>query len=211
MTAEPLTWPLPAGHRYGLNPYDITIHDGTESYSDHHSLWQWQHKASLVDRDLVPTGKFSGPTQRACIDVQRVCDLTINAELDKPTWDAVFSGLYATQSAEQTQAVQPAGPRGRSEPGKLSGVVDTPAMKRARAEARSAESTANKILHRNRHKGQAPAWYDLDEPDKYAKVRSILGVPRGDLDPRIRGVQRRAGLPETGSLDPATAWVLDEM
>lgn len=210
-------FPLPSGHRYGANPYDLAVHDGSEYGNDAHWLSLWQREYSFYDRDLHVSGKFDGPTQRACIAVQVTCELTITSELDAPTWDALYSGrfkaLRATLTPEQAPPVVRTTPYGRSDLGKLAGVVDTPKQKDSRAAARTAESNARKILWRHRKTGEAPEWYGLPEAGRQQRARSILGMDavRGDLPTRLRGVQSAAQIPVTGDLDPATAWLLDEM
>lgn len=89
-----MKFPLPAGHTFGVaNPYQIQVHDGSEAVE--HTLairdWQLRYKAEW-DRDQPVTGRFDGPTQRACIAVQRARGLNYSQVLDADTWDAVFSG-----------------------------------------------------------------------------------------------------------------------
>lgn len=203
-------FPLPAGHRYGFAPYDLQVHNGTESVTDQHYLRLWQATYAKYDRDFHPSGQYDGPTQRAAIATQRLCGLTVTGEVDPPTWDAVFSGALAPK---------PDPPRAKPAPfvlgPKLAAVVDTEAEQRERARQRTRDSAANKILWRNRSRGEVPGWYTLPEAERIDKVRSILGMRPGkrtaDLTQRVKGIQRVAKLDVTGDLDPATAWVLDEM
>lgn len=203
-------FPLPAGHRYGLSPYDLQVHNGTESVNDQHYLMLWQRQYAKYDRDYTASGQFDGPTQRAAIATQRHCGLTITAEIDPPTWEAVFAGGLAPKPPEIPVPRPPlvVGP-------KLAAVLDTEADQRARAQQRTRNSFANKILWRNRHLGDVPDWYNLPEADGINKVRSIFGLRPGkrtaDLTTRIKGIQRAHKLDVTGDLDPATAWLLDEM
>lgn len=205
-------FPLPMGHRYGLNPYDVAVHDGTESTTDQHYLRLYQREYAKYDRDMTVTGQFDGPTQRSAIAAQRACGLTITAEVDAPTWVAVFDGRLAPETG-----VEPRPPRTR-EPvdlGKMAGVVDTASMKTQRVIERTRESSANKIIWRNRHKGEAPEWFRWDEVDRINKVRSILGMAPGkntvELRTRIKGIQRAGKLAPTGAIDTATAWLIDEI
>lgn len=210
MTQPVPGFPLPMGHRFGLSPYDLQVHDGSETLQDQHYLRLWQREYARYDRDMTVTGAFDGPTQRACIATQRACNLTITADLDEPTWEAVFDGRLAPRPVETP--AQPKPPGWFDDLGKLAGVVDTPPMKQSRAKARAEESNRNKIIYRNRHKGPAPAWYD--EPDAVTKIRSILGMPPGrytqELRARVKGLQRAGGLAVTGEVDKATAWLIDE-
>lgn len=211
MTNDVPGFPLPAGHRYGaMGAYDSQVHDGSGTVQEQYFLKLWQREYAKYDRDMIPSGAYDGPTQRACIASQRACGLPITGDLDNLTWDAVFGGRLAPQ-----RATEPASYGRPTDLGKLASIVDTPDQKKARARERAQTSAVNKIMYRNRHKGEAPDWYSLDEAFRTAKVRAILGMVPGkytqELTARIKGVQRVGGLPVTGDLDKPTAWLLDEM
>ena len=212
MTSDPVPgFPLAAGHRYGsTGAYDSQVHDGSGTVQEQYSLKLWQREYAKYDRDMVPSGAYDGPTQRACIAAQRACGLTITGDLDRYTWDAVFDGRLAPEAPKAPSPV------GRPmDLGKLAAIVDTPDMRKARERERSQTSAVNKIMYRNRHRGEAPDWYGLDEPFRTAKIRAILGLAPGkwthELTTRVKGIQRTGGVPVTGDLDKATAWLLNEV
>lgn len=88
-----MKFPLEAGHVFGVaNPYRVTVHDGTEAVEHELGLRDWQMRYQREwDRDQPITGRFDGPTQRACMRVQRERGLVPSNVLDRDTWDAVFS------------------------------------------------------------------------------------------------------------------------
>jgi len=191
-------FPLPLGHAFGHNPYDLQMHDGSDHVGDSHWLTQWQQRYLFEDREMVITGRFDGPTQRAAIAVQRSRRLPITAVVDKATWDA----LWATESAQNAPAV-PEGTPGAPEGSEGSGEV----LAKADPKERAAKIT-------KRNGGGRPPWMTRNLLLTTAKVRAILAMPdatQDELAARLRGVQTAAGLTVTGVLDVPTAWVLDEM
>lgn len=88
-----MKFPLGAGHVFGVaNSYQVTVHDGSEDISHEMGLRDWQSRYKRDwDRDQPVTGRFDGPTQRACISVQRARGLNYSQVLDADTWSAVFN------------------------------------------------------------------------------------------------------------------------
>jgi hypothetical protein len=220
---------------YGLDPNDVTVHDGQQSWTDFQNLTVWQRRYALLDREGVVTGHFDGPTQRACIGQQKLHNLPVTAVLDEATWYTVWreppgppeppkmtvqevvaalekAAVKAPEShADATEPETPVEPKGKA-PAKPMAVKD-PSPK-PRLGERVSKSNANKILWRHRDEGEAPAWMNLPPDDQLDTAMVKLGLtPNADLEEfksRVRGVQRLSALPETGILDSATAWLIEE-
>lgn len=101
-----MKFPLPMGHVYGVNPYSIQHHRG-DTITEVLALKAFQARAALVlDADLKVTGQYDGPTQRVVADIQRSNALLVTAELNQPTWDA----LWSTERAQNPVPIVPATP-----------------------------------------------------------------------------------------------------
>jgi hypothetical protein len=84
-------FPLPEDHVYtwGANP---RFHDGTVAYE---GLWLASAQRALRQRwsctDITITGRLDLPTQKAVCKVQTTIGHTPNGELDRETWDAIYT------------------------------------------------------------------------------------------------------------------------
>lgn len=88
-----MKFPLSNGHSFGPNPLDVRSHDGNDSLHDQKGLTHWQRRFQLLwNREAPVTGRFDGPTQRACLTVQREYELPMTAVLDAETWAACLKG-----------------------------------------------------------------------------------------------------------------------
>lgn len=110
---------MPQGHKFGVNPFDISVHDTSTSYAEKDHLRAWQHHVMLHWLPgLTPTGNFDGETQRAVYEVQRVSGLHLTGFLDADTWEATYKrqtfvqGLPAelVESAPETALEAPQAP-----------------------------------------------------------------------------------------------------
>jgi hypothetical protein len=167
---------------------------------DAHALTLWQQRYLLrEDREMVVTGRFDGPTQRAAIALQRKLGLPITALVDNATWDA----LWATETAENAPGIPDTTPKAQRGPEGPPGEV----LAKADPKDRAAKIT-------KRNGGGRPPWMTKNVLLTTAKSRAVLSMPNAtqdELAARLRGVQTAAGLAVTGMLDVPTAWVLDEM
>lgn len=90
-SAVPGPWPLPVGHRYGLQGLDLRNHDGRSSIREQQGLRAWQlayrHR---IKRTEFPSGYYDGITQTAAADIQKKAGLAVTGMIDLDTWNAVW-------------------------------------------------------------------------------------------------------------------------
>lgn len=212
MTNSAPKFPLPLAHCFGLDPNDITVHDGSK-LMDQQALIAWQRRyRNAWNSDGVVTGAFDGPTQRACIDVQRRLGLVITAVLDQATWDAVWAPTEDAEKPAESPVEAPAGPALTEDQGPPVVAQAQPVKPtRVGSASKAQKSAANKIVWRHRADGEMPRWMDNPEFDREQVARIKLGISADeDLAERLKGLQLIAGIEQTGSLDAATAWLLEE-
>jgi hypothetical protein len=210
-------FPLPAGHKFAVNPWSIQVHDGSETLHDEKCLRLWQRQYALTwDRSQPITGRFDGPTQRAVVAVQRKMGLTITAELDQATWDATFEGPEShvePRTEPEVTPVQVEAPRGGSE---AQGRTERlPGASGDDNHSELAELTVSEV----------PSWFKPVKGGRLGpasrgpavrQVRQLLGMQSRDswsydVTQRVRGLQRAYGLPVTGFVDAPTAQLLDSL
>lgn len=98
-----MQFPLPLGHKFGYNPFDISVHDCSTNFAEGEHLRAFQHHCMLHwDPNLVPSGRFDGPTQKVVVEVQRVSGLVISGMLNKDTWDAAYARHASGESVSET-------------------------------------------------------------------------------------------------------------
>lgn len=85
-----LSWPLPAGHRFGPKSGNITWHDGRGSLAEHQALKRWQETyRSRFWHNFPVTGVYDAPTQAAVVAIQRLTGLPPDGLLGPDVWEAV--------------------------------------------------------------------------------------------------------------------------
>lgn len=86
------SWPLPVGHRFGQQGFDLRNHDGRTSIHESAALRQWQrgyrHRIKRVD---FPAGYYDSITQKAVVHVQELAGLPRTGLIDQDTWAAVWT------------------------------------------------------------------------------------------------------------------------
>lgn len=86
------SWPLPVGHRFGPQGFDLRNHDGRSSITESQHLQAWQlafrHRIKRLD---FPGGYFSAVTQTAALEVQKLAGLPLTGLVDHDTWAAVWT------------------------------------------------------------------------------------------------------------------------
>lgn len=177
-----MDFPLPAGHVFGPSPQLPQQHQGDENLNLFNAMVEWQRAYNLrVDRDLPITGKFDGPTQRACTTLQRELGLPMTGVLDADTWAAVWTVEGPLPGRVPALAVQaPDAPTEPTEP------LVTPSW----------------------WPGQE--FGDIGEKGPHVtKVLRLMGcqgtVYSQALARRVKGLQRLHGLAPTGRVDLATS------
>lgn len=203
-----MKFPLPAGHWFGLNPYDVKVHDGNDSWADEANLKHWQRKFGLLwDREMPVTGRFDGPTQRACLRIQHEFGLPVTAVLDEDTWRAMFDGPKGAVSAEHDVPVGGSTPERVEAPEAIQtpGTSPSPTMPSSPKDEETVPEWFNPA--------QGPVGPGSQGPT-VRKIRVILGLQPRDVwsnpvSERIRGLQKLHSLPVTGWVDTRTAQVLD--
>jgi hypothetical protein len=210
-----LSFPLPHGHYFGLNPFDVRCHTGDDNWVDEARIKAWQRKYSLTwDRAQPATGRFDGPTQRAVVAVQRKLGLPVSAVLDEDTWRAVFDGLSATETASHDVAPTEVPPETREAP-------EGHSEASVRVAVVPNDDPKNRIAIDEETLPEPPAWFNSPSPVGMSsrgpvvrKIRTLLGMqPRdtwsSEVTQRVRGLQKTHRLPVTGWVDTRTAVVLD--
>lgn len=85
-------WPLPVGHRYGPQGFDLRNHNGHASIVDSAALQAWQNAyRHRIKRCDLPPGYYDAVTQKAAIHVQELAGLPRTGLIDQDTWAAVFT------------------------------------------------------------------------------------------------------------------------
>jgi hypothetical protein len=202
-----MRFPLPVGHVFGYRPNSLQWHDGSDLGADTFYLTHWQTRYQrTVDKEGVITGRFDGPTQRACIAVQQAHGLPVTAVLDEATWDALYRDKKPDPTPTMdTPILEPERPSERPRN----------AIKNANKETTGRKKTTSRFT-------VVPSWYPgerfgLGAVGPYVRrVRIILGmavtdVYDEDLVARVRGVQQTSGLRRTGIIDEKTANAIDEI
>lgn len=223
MTENP--FPLPAGHYYGPTGWDLVAHDGLE-VRDSFPLLEWQRIYSVRwDRDMVPTGHFAGPTQRAALRIQRETGLPMTGKLDEATWVAGLTGGTPSKTDDVTRdlseqledARRAADRKKQSEANKTAHALQT----ERREHERTTWKGRSTLEHQYAQVG-CPVWWpghDFGPGDSgahIAKVCRILGMTASKryteaLEIRVRGLQSAGGLEATGVVDLPTAKLLDKV
>lgn len=223
MTENP--FPLPAGHYYGPTGWDLVAHDGLE-VRDSGPLLEWQRLyAARWDRDMVPTGVFAGPTQRAALRIQREAGLPLTGNVDEPTWIAGLVGGTPPKTddvtpdlSKQLEETRRAADRAKQqEANRTAHALKTEAAERERTTWKKRSS----LEHQYAQAGCPPWWpnHDFGPGDggmHVAKVCRILGMTAEKrfteaLEQRVRGLQSAGGLEASGVVDLPTAKLLDKV
>jgi peptidoglycan hydrolase-like protein with peptidoglycan-binding domain len=207
-----LKFPLPQGHFFGLNPFDVRSHTGNDNWADENNLKHWQRQYQMRwDRAGVVTGRFDGPTQRAAVAIQRDRGLPLTGVLDEDTWRAGLAGPRSTQSPDHDVPVPSPTPDVREAP---EGHSEASVSRDVAVPDQSNEDTLP----------EAPQWYKdhggpvgmTSKGPAVRTVRRLLGIQvrdtwSQDVSQRIRGLQKLNNLPVTGWVDTRTAQLLDAL
>lgn len=85
------SWPLPVGHRYGPQGFDLRNHDG-RAPMEQVGLRAWQNAYQhRIKRVSFPGGYWDSVTQSAAVEVQRLAGLPVTGLIDADTWAAVWT------------------------------------------------------------------------------------------------------------------------
>lgn len=221
-------FPLQAGHHFGPVGWDLAAHDGQGSPAEAAALMEWQRLYALRwgDRDMVATGHFAGPTQRAALRVQLLAGLKLTGNVDEETWVA---GLNLGTAPPRTDDVTPDPSKELEQLRRRTAREAKTAANKARHEKETEQREAERkrwkakstLEHQYAQPGCPPWWpgHDFGPGTSGAhvgKVYRILGmVPvkefSGRLGERVRGFRTANGLPIGDWVDLETAKLLDRV
>lgn len=196
-------WPLPAGHRYGPEGWDLRNHSGRTSLYESQALQAWQsayrHRIKRVD---FPRGYYDSVTQMAVCHTQELAGLPRTGLLDEDTWRAVWA-------VERPVVTLPVTPK-------------QPTARQLRLRTQRQRDYWRRVSQRGEYQddGSQPRWWPGRPfgPGEYgAHVEALQRLLQAretgrftkETAARVRAARRHHGLPVSDVVDLALAVALD--
>lgn len=197
------SWPLPVGHRYGPQGYDLRNHDGRSSIGESQGLQAWQFAyRHLIKRVEFPRGYYDSVTQTAVIHVQQLAGLPRTGLLDADAYAAVWT---VEKPKVEPPPVKPA-----------------PTKRQLRVKAQLQKDYWRRVSNRVQFvaDGSQPPWwpgrpFGPNETGWHVEVLQDLvqarktGTYNRETASRVRALRRIHGLPVSDVVDLPLAVALD--